>query len=239
MKIDIHSHLIYGVDDGTKSVEETIKILEEAYKQGVRKMILTPHLRRNMFNNNDEDIEYKFNELKEYAKEIGIELYLGREVYYSIDILKDISNYTLANTKYILIEFKDNVGYSQMYTALNNILLEGYIPIIAHIERYDALDKKKDRILELKSLNCIMTLSAESILNIKWFKDNLKKYKKRTQYLLKEDLIDMVGSDAHNLTNRTMLIEKAYNKVCDKYGIKRAKKIFYENQKEMLESRNI
>ena len=108
--VDIHSHIIFGVDDGASDESDTRKLLEESYKQGVRTIIATPHRRRGMFETSNEVIKENFARVEEIAREVAddLEVYLGSEVFYREGEIAKIEsgNYeTLAQTDYILIEF--------------------------------------------------------------------------------------------------------------------------------------
>ena len=104
--IDIHSHLLYGVDDGAKTRKESIQMLKEAKKQNVKAMILTPHYRKEMFKHSNEIIEEHFRDLKAAADEIGIDIYLGTEFHIhskAVEYLQKGRCRTLADTEYVLV----------------------------------------------------------------------------------------------------------------------------------------
>jgi len=147
--IDIHAHIIQNVDDGSKSIEASIKMLQEEIKNGVSDIILTPHYRRHMFDTDGEDIKLSFFKLQEYAKKLDlrINLYLGQEIYCrnldsfkkTLQLLDEGKVFSLENTKYILLEFSyiDDIDITEIaYTAV----CHGYTPSIAHIERYKYID---------------------------------------------------------------------------------------------------
>ena len=101
--IDIHCHLLYGVDDGSKSLEESVEMLKIAKKQGITGIILTPHLRHGMFKHPLEKIERHYKKLMPYAKKLGIELKLGTEYHVATDMIDAFHGglcHTLADTQY-------------------------------------------------------------------------------------------------------------------------------------------
>ena len=107
--IDIHSHLLYGVDDGPKTLEESVEMLKVAKAQGVTTMILTPHYRHGMFAYPGKDIIEHFQKLLPYAAQIGVQLHLGTEHHVNSMIIEYIQSQrvrTLANTQYVLAEYK-------------------------------------------------------------------------------------------------------------------------------------
>ena len=113
--IDIHCHLLYGVDDGSKSLEESVEMLKIAKKQGVKGIILTPHLRHGMFKHPLDKIERHYKKLLPYAKKLGIDLKLGTEYHVATDMIDDFQEgrcHTLADTQYILTEYSHSSEWS-------------------------------------------------------------------------------------------------------------------------------
>ncbi len=238
--IDIHSHIIFGVDDGAKDIEETKKILIDSYNQGVETIILTPHRRKNMFETPNSVINKHFEKVKAIAKEVAEDLnvYLGSEIYYTYDVLEKLESgeyVTLAGSNYVLIEFRYSISYNELYTAISNILLLGFTPVIAHIERYKCLYNGKDRVKELVDSGCFVQVNAESVLKSKLFGDNLRTYKKRVKKLLRENLVHFIASDVHNTSSRKCYMSLAYETISRNYGEDRARKLFVENQLKILE----
>ena len=235
--VDIHSHIIFGVDDGASDESDTRKLLEESYKQGVRTIIATPHRRRGMFETSNEVIKENFARVEEIAREVAddLEVYLGSEVFYREGEIAKIEsgNYeTLAQTDYILIEFSYEIRYKEMYNALNNILQLGLTPVIAHIERYNNLDEKKAQ--ELVNMGCLVQINAASILKPKLFGDKHKNYKKRAKKYLDAELVHFIASDMHNMTTRRTYMKEAFNIIEKKYGTTYAFELFSKNQERLL-----
>ena len=235
--VDIHSHIIFGVDDGASDESDTRKLLEESYKQGVRTIIATPHRRRGMFETSNEIIKENFTRVEEIAREVAddLEVYLGSEVFYREGEIAKIEsgNYeTLAQTDYILIEFSYEIRYKEMYNALNNILQLGLTPVIAHIERYNNLDEEKAQ--ELVNMGCLVQINAASILKPKLFGDKHKNYKKRAKKYLDAELVHFIASDMHNMTTRRTHMEEAFNIIEKKYGTTYAFELFSKNQERLL-----
>lgn len=242
--IDIHSHILFGVDDGAQSEEDTLNILKESYAQGVRKIIATPHQRRGMFEEPLEKLDQTFTRVKELSRQVAddLEIHLGCEIYYSQGVEEKIEDsllLTLANTDYLLVEFNYKITYKDMYKALNKIILLGKIPVIAHIERYDCLENNIKRIEELRDLGCFMQVNSASVLKPKLFGDRHKVYKKRAKLFLEEDVVDFIASDMHNITNRRPYMKESYDIIKEKYGNKRAERIFRKNQEKLLENKGI
>lgn len=141
--IDIHSHIIFGVDDGPETIEESLSLIGEAYRQGVRYIVATSHRRKGMFETPEKVIMTNFLQLKAAVAEVYPEIRLcyGAELYYSKDILSKLEKKkvpTLNGSRYILLEFSMNTPWKEIQEAVNEVTLLGLTPVLAHIERYDA-----------------------------------------------------------------------------------------------------
>ncbi|WP_048766245.1 capsular polysaccharide biosynthesis protein Cps4B [Streptococcus cristatus] len=237
--IDIHSHIIFDVDDGPKTLEDSRRLLEESYRQGVRTIISTSHRRKGMFETPEEKIAANFKQVQELAKQVADDLTVlyGAEIYYTSDILKKLEEGTfpsLGGTKYVLIEFSMNTPYKDIHSALGNVIRLGMTPVVAHIERYHCLENDEDRVSELINMGCYMQVNSSNVLKSKLFGDRYKFMKKRVQFFLERDLVHFVASDMHNLDDRPPYMQKAYQIVAKKYGAERAEELFKTNQEILL-----
>ena len=163
--IDIHSHIVFDVDDGPKSIEDSKALLREAYNQGVRMIVSTSHRRKGMFETPDEKIATNFIKVREIAKEVADDLVIayGAEIYYTSDVLEKLEKKeipTLNDSRYALIEFSMHTPYREIHTGLSNILMLGITPVIAHIERYDALENNEKRVRELIDMGCYTQINS-------------------------------------------------------------------------------
>ena len=225
---DIHSHILPLVDDGSERIEESLSMLKEEEAQGVKSVILTPHYRAS-FNKEKSELEKIFGEFKKVAKNngINIDLYLGQEIYWTektLSLLKEDRLLTLNNTKYVLAEFS-TVRYSDVTEAAYELVANGYIPVIAHVERYDYVDLSE--IEEIRSLGGLIQVNASSVMG-----KPKRKYRKKVKKLMKAGLVDFVASDIHYV--RTNRMKKAYEYVSKKFGKETAEKIFKLNAQKLL-----
>lgn len=237
--IDIHSHIIFDVDDGPKTLEDSRRLLEESYRQGVRTIISTSHRRKGMFETPEEKIAANFKQVQDLAKQVADDLTVlyGAEIYYTSDILKKLEEGTfpsLGGTKYVLIEFSMNTPYKDIHSALGNVIRLGVTPVVAHIERYHCLENDEDKVSELINMGCYMQVNSSNVLKPKLFGDRYKFMKKRVQFFLERDLVHFVASDMHNLDDRPPYMQKAYQIVAKKYGAERAEELFKTNQEILL-----
>lgn len=237
--IDIHSHIVFDVDDGPKSIEESKKLLREAYSQGVRTIVSTSHRRKGMFETPEEKIATNFLKVREMAKEVADDLIIayGAEIYYTPDVVEKLEKKlipTLNDSRYALIEFSMNTAYRDMHKGLSDILMLGITPVIAHIERYDALENNEKRVRELIDMGCYTQVNSSHVLKPKLFGETYKFMKKRAQYFLERDLVHVIASDMHNLDSRPPYMEEAYQIISKKYGRAKAEELFVENPRKII-----
>ena len=242
--IDIHSHIVFDVDDGPKTIEDSRALLEESYRQGVRTIISTSHRRKGMFETPEAKIEENFKQVQELAKEIADDLTIlyGAEIYYTSDILDKLEQGKipcLADSQYALIEFSMITPYKEIHTALSNVLRLGVTPVVAHIERYHCLENDEKKVRDLINMGCYTQINSSSVLKPKLFGDTYKFMKKRAQFFLEKDLVHFVASDMHNLNPRPPYMQEAYQIISKKYGKSHAEQLFRKNQELLLRSEYI
>ncbi len=242
--IDIHSHIVFEVDDGPKTIEDSRALLEESYRQGVRTIISTSHRRKGMFETPEAKIEENFKQVQELAKEIADDLTVlyGAEIYYTSDILDKLEQGKiprLADSQYALIEFSMITPYKEIHTALSNVLRLGVTPVVAHIERYHCLENDEKKVRDLINMGCYTQINSSSVLKPKLFGDTYKFMKKRAQFFLEKDLVHFVASDMHNLDPRPPYMQEAYQIISKKYGKSHAEQLFRKNQELLLRSEYI
>lgn len=239
--IDIHSHIVFDVDDGPKSLQESIDLISESYAQGVRTIVSTSHRRKGMFEEPEEKIFENFSIVKEEAEKQfpDLQIHYGGELFYTSSLLKKIENHlvpNIADTRYSLIEFSMVTPWREIQTAVKNLLAIGVIPIIAHIERYNALEFNEERVKELIALGCYTQINSSHILKAKMFGDKHKIFKKRARFFLEENLVHCVASDMHNLDARKPFMREAYDIIAKDFGAKRANDLFQLNPQILLEN---
>ncbi|HEL1762098.1 TPA: tyrosine protein phosphatase [Streptococcus suis] len=239
--IDIHSHIIFGVDDGPKTIDESLSLIGEAYRQGVRYIVATSHRRKGMFETPEKVIMTNFLQLKEAVAEVYPEIRLcyGAELYYSKDILSKLEKKkvpTLNGSRYILLEFSMNTPWKEIQEAVNEVTLLGLTPVLAHIERYDTLAFHAERVEELIDKGCYTQVNSNHVLKPTLIGDRAKEFKKRVQFFLEQNLVHCVASDMHNTTTRPPFMKEAYQLVKKEYGEDRAKALFKKNPLMILKN---
>lgn len=235
--IDIHCHILPGVDDGAKDMDETMEMLDIAEKAGVSTIIATPHYIKGK-NKEVEELRRIFEEVQKNAMQRfpQIQIYLGNEIYYTNDILQDLSEgkaLTMAESRYVLIEFLPSVMYSQILNAVRSLKMAGYLPILAHIERYACLTEKdgERHIEELRKSGAYFQINGKNLQN--------RAGKKWSERILKKYGIDFIASDGHNKGHRTPEMKFAVGWITRKFGKDMAKKIFVINPQKILNAEKI
>ncbi|MGQ7463939.1 capsular polysaccharide biosynthesis protein Cps4B [Streptococcus suis] len=239
--IDIHSHIIFGVDDGPKTIEESLDLIGEAYRQGVRFIVATSHRRKGMFETPEKIIMTNFVQVKERVKVAYPEMTLcyGAELYYNKDILSKLEKKevpTLNGTCYILLEFSKNTPWKEIQEAVNEVMLLGLTPLLAHIERYDALAFQSERVEELIDKGCYTQINSNHVLKPGLIGDRAKEFKKRARYFLEQDLVHCVASDMHNLIARPPFMSDAYKLIKKEFGEDKAKTLLKKNPLMLLKN---
>ncbi|MCD8365902.1 MAG: hypothetical protein LUC83_08880 [Clostridiales bacterium] len=231
--IDIHCHLLYGVDDGPDTLEESCAMLDEAKRQGIRAIILTPHYRHGMFPYDTKVISRHFLKVREYAANLGIRVFLGTEYHidsHCVEYMERRRCVPLANGGYILSEYSYHTEYTYIRNMTQELLSAGYTPVIAHVERYGCITDEPDLLDELRRMGALIQVNADSVLGL-----DGRSAKQFCKYALKYDLVDVVASDSHGITNRPCHMEKCRQHIQKKYGESTAFRLFEGTPKKILQ----
>lgn len=200
--IDIHSHIIFGADDGSESLKESIELLKMDRDEGAFAVFATPHYgRENTYTPDAAGVMQKFELLKERAAEEvpEIRLYLGTEWYCAWSLADRINRrdaFRMNDTDYVLVEFLEYGNVYEPYEKIRDNLTElrrrGFRPVLAHAERYTSLQEDWDRAKELWEEGILLQVNAYDLkLNSSLYTKNL------AQWLAKERMLSFIGSDMH------------------------------------------
>ena len=196
--VDIHSHIIFDVDDGCSNIEESINVIKKLKNLGFDSIILTPHyIKASEYTVENKEKKEKFNILKEeLAKNnIDVNLYLGNEIYMNDEIDELVLSkkaYTMNNSRYILIEFSLYNEIKNIEDYLYELKLKGYIPIIAHPERYTYFQKDYSKVDELYESGVLFQCNYASIVG-----SYGKHAAKLITYILKKGMVSFMATDVH------------------------------------------
>ena len=209
--VDIHTHIIPEVDDGSPNLETSIDMIKHEIDIGVDTIICTPHYIFKRYEKSVEEIKSQFELLKKEIEKqnLPIELYLGQEICYThrediISMLKAGQLLTLNNTNRVLLEFSFTREPEDLLDIIYNFGVNGYEVIIAHVERYEWMTF--DKVIALRNEGALIQINSNSYLGLTSWKE-----KRMTRKLIKKNLVDFVASDTHSF--RPSTLDKSYKKI--------------------------
>lgn len=230
--IDIHTHILPSVDDGSKNIEISRKLLIDAHNDGITDICLTPHFcRMDNYTYKKEYITNLFNEFKKQVKDININLYLGNElmIEHNLDeLLEQKQLCTINNSNYVLIEFPFDDYKTDYNEYLYNIRMLGLKIIIAHPERYNFIN---DEIIDYWLNNGYYLQANSSSFNIREKRKFLYK-------LIENGYLHIIASDAHSI-NRPSLLSETYKLISNKFNKETADILFNSNPYNVLNNIDI
>lgn len=237
--IDIHCHILPEVDDGSKSLEESIEMARIAESEGIKTIVNTSHYHFDFKYKKGEELKTILEEFNQKLKQenIEVEVILGNELYYTEDLIGKLENldfYTINESNYLLIEFPPTNVPKNLTDVIYEIKLIGYTPILAHVERYPAIQENPNIIYDAIKEGALIQINASSILG-----KNGPDAEDTCEILLKNNMVHVVGTDAHSSTRRRPLIKEAYNHICDEYGKTLAEELFAINSGKIIENETI
>ena len=238
LMIDIHSHIIPAIDDGARSEEESLLMLQAAISDGIHTIVATPHYNYK-FNNEKSNILAEVEKLKQLIKTNNLEINIlpGQEVRIYGELLADYEAgklLTIAdNSRYMLVEFPFQHIPRYAENLLYNVELYGIKPIIAHPERNQEILKNPEKLYDLIAKGALTQLTSSSLTG--YFGKEIQKF---SHQMIKANLAHTIASDAHNILDRSFDMNEAYEIMEKKYGIDYVY-YFQENAKLIIEGKHI
>lgn len=233
--IDVHCHILPGIDDGAANLTVARALLQKEYQDGVRAIIATPHYRKQMFEPSMGTVVTAYRMLRDQALRMGIQLFLGCEYHVNMEITENIyagNRPTMAESRYVLSEYSSSVEEVFIKERCYHMLSRGLVPVIAHVERYPVLRKNLDLIDELQEMGCMIQVNAGSVLG-----EDGRKVKRFCKKALSYGLIDLVGSDCHDLKHRAPRLGECAVWLEKKAGPTYAEKLLRGNAMKILQNR--
>jgi len=227
--VDMHCHILPAADDGSRSMEQTMDMLQTAWKEGIQAIIVTPHYKEGHRNLRTADILEGIRRVQEEAsrQDIFILLYPGNEVFYFEGMAEGLERneiLSLNHTDRVLVEFSPTDTFTYIRNALDGIRAVGYVPILAHAERYECMVRDWKNVRELKQMDIEIQINAASASG-----HTGRQLQKFTDTLLKERLVDYVGTDAHDNRIRAPQFQKCYQTLVKRFEPSYIDEIFYDN----------
>lgn len=229
--VDIHTHILPGVDDGAADLDQALAMLEMAWTDGTRRIVLTPHYRRS-YRKTPQELREVFDDLRDAAaaRIPELELYLGSEIatFHEVpQLLREGKLLTMNGTNYVLAEFPPGVSRTNLLHGIDRLLDGGYVPVMAHAERCAIMTPQIAA--ELARQGVLLQVNAGSILGRHGLKTMWLCRK-----LLKAGLVFCIASDAHDTQHRTPLLQRCYKTIKSRYGEQDACRLFITNPERLL-----
>lgn len=223
MMIDLHTHILPNIDDGASNIQEAVKMTNLLLQQGVDGAVCTPHYYPTQMS--IEDFTNRRNKAMGLMKEAKIPLILASETYLHECLLyfSSLEPLKIDNTNYLLLELPfERRRKKSMFSTLESLINRfDIIPIIAHIERYPAIKEKY--IKRIKNLGCVIQLNTPSLLD--------KSLKRKALAYMEKGLIDVLGSDCHNLKHRPPLVQTPLGEIRKQLGDSYCDKLIIQSEK--------
>lgn len=230
--VDIHCHILFGMDDGAKDLDESIAMAKLWVEQNVSTVVATPHF--DIKKDDRQSFIYKRNKnaaiLKEALNEqnINLKILKGAELYYRTNLIyEDLSPFLIEGTNFLLIELPTRTVPPRIKTTFEELIIQGYRPILAHIERYSILKTDLQLFKDLSDLGVVFQVNADTLL---------KEHSSWLKAAIKKNYVHLIASDAHNTDTRTPNIEEALSSTRLKNYYNNNAKVIINNEELSLET---
>ena len=245
--VDIHTHLIPGLDDGATTLFETLEMLRFAYDRGTRAMVATPHMFASFGNAAPLPVYDAFvgmvkrlqrmadGQENGFIKEMA--LYLGSENFVSPEFLEALENrdvLTLNGSRYLLIEFPPYLPFETAEQAVDRVLEVGLVPVLAHVERYPLFYRNPHTLAEFRQEGCVVQVNADSVVGAR-----RRTVSKTVSPLFENRLVDLVASDGHDVHDRTPDLETAFRVLSGQFPETAIAAWLWENPARILHDREL
>ena len=236
--IDIHSHILPGIDDGAKTVEDSIDMAKLAVQEGIRTIIATPHHKNGKYLNSKDSIVPIVTELNKRLLEEKISLTVlpGQETAINGEMIEDYYKgelLPLNETQYIFVELPSSHVPRYTNQMLFDLQLKGLITIIVHPERNQEIHERPEKLYQLIEKGSLAQLTAGSLCG-----KFGKKIKSFSEQLVEANLVHFIASDAHNVTSRAFHLVQAFDTIRSKYG-RDYSEMYEENAELLVEGLNV
>lgn len=224
--IDIHNHIVYGVDDGSPDLETSLKMGEEAARDGIEHIVCTPHSSEE-YSYPKETILERWTELRERLKGV-VELSLGCDFHMSADnifaALKEPGSYSVNGNGYLLVEFSNHAIGKPMFDAVYRLQSAGYKIIVTHPERYPAVEQNPGLVAEWIRKDCLIQVTANALYGRCGRVPELL-----ANEFLRRNWIHVLATDAHRIDWRPPHMKRAYEYVAKVAGTETAERLCVRN----------
>lgn len=209
MLVDMHCHILPGLDDGSETMEESMASLRAARLQGFSGMIVTPHYHPGRYMADGQAVLEALERLRQRADQerLAMRLYPGQECYYHAGLAEALETgraLTLCGTRFVLVEFEPSVQFSEMKRALRALSGDGYRPVLAHFERCHCLRGHPERLSDIREVGAMLQMNFDCLSQ----RGSLLR-RNPWRNLVKAGYVDFLGSDTHGMRFRPMQVQAA------------------------------
>jgi protein-tyrosine phosphatase len=232
--IDLHSHILPGVDDGSPDLETSLTMARMAVMDGIKVMACTPHFMPGLYDNDAADIRRRVAALNQIlvAKDINLSLVVGADAHIRPDFIDGLRNnkiLRLHDSRYVLFEPSHSTMPPRIGDLLFNILMAGFVPILTHPERFSWIEQHYGMIERMVNDGVWMQATAGSLTG---------KFGQRAQYwaqrMLAEGRVHILATDAHNLRSRSPLLSDAFAVAAREVGLDEARNLVISRPRSVL-----
>ncbi|MEH7308186.1 tyrosine-protein phosphatase [Neobacillus drentensis] len=236
--IDLHCHILPGIDDGARDLSESVKMAKKAVEQGIHTIVATPHHLNNRYENPKKSIIDRVRELNKALREEKIDLNVlpGQETRIYGELVEGFENgeiLPIDQTQYVLVEFSSTHVPRYTEKLFYDLQMKGLVPVIVHPERNQEIIENPEVLYKLVDKGTLTQVTAASICG-----DFGKKIKSFSLKLVEANLTHFIASDAHNTSNRTFKMREAFDIVQAKYGNDMVY-LFQENAEIVIEGGHV
>jgi len=246
--IDVHCHLLPGIDDGSSSIVETVEMLRIAHKRGTRGIVATPHAFQPMFASfSSVALCGAFSRMMEEVKDLSsyadhsflkeMKVFLGAENLVTPEFLQALENrevLTLNGSRYLLVEFPLFMLFRLIESSVEQILERELIPVLAHVERYEAFHRRPERLDGLRQRGCVVQVNAEAFHRGCESQDS-----ELALSLARSGNVDVIASDGHDLRTRPPGVQQAFERLSEDFDEETLNGWMSENPARILADRDL
>ncbi len=238
--IDIHNHILFDIDDGAKTIESSLQMCRDAYENGIDKIVLTPHFVN--YNNIDDFVEVRNEKIFELrnvlkAENIPVKLYSGAELFLNDSIFnaENLDDLTLGNSRYILCEFPlGPFNVSRVPDWIDELIDRGYVPVIAHPERYYEFHRNLFIIDELIDRDVVFQVNLDSLTG-----HNGSSAQMMSVDMIERGIAKLIGTDAHHPIYRHNRIREKFEDLPKDITEEMLEECMKINPQRILENKDI
>lgn len=229
--IDLHSHILPMLDDGARTLEESLAMLRLAAAHGTTDMVATPHANE-LYPFDEAEVQRAFEAVRAQAG-LSVRLHLGCELHWNYANLERLlqrpDRYTLHGSRYLLLELPNLFSLQTARQAMRELIGRALVPVIAHPERNLMLQRQMGELTEWKKLGCLVQITGQSLMG--GFGGSAKR---AAEDLMRKRLVDFIASDAHDCVKRPPDLRRAYEHVKSAYSSDVAERCFVQNPAAVL-----